>query len=301
MKSARIDTQPVFHHEQILFDKDGKKYELCGGALYNRDNGKRTYITRLSPRMAGLTMQLVFRKRYGMDVRPDLTIMELLRQVVDHVKGTGLEVKRGLYKANSMVVAVKADGFHELWETSEDMKEPMELVVSTANCRMDAVRAVAAWLDCQLDYVPPTDWLHSVDGGKPETHATESPEGMTKTMGLVVNPSPVPPAESGGEGKDVPAAVRKMLDKATGSIVNYALEQSATDMEMVTTPRSYVRTALGEADAIARKTADGHWAVYANLAGKSAEGVAFGRQAAIDLCMADLCGKLGLTENKEDE
>ena len=301
MKSTRIDTQPVFHHEQILFDKDGKKYELYGGALYSRDNGRRTYITRLSPRMAGLTMRLVFQKRYGMDVRSDLTVMELLRQVVDHVKGTGLEVRTGIYKANSMVVAVKADGFHELWETAEKMSEPMELVVSTANCRMDAVRAIAAWLDCQLDYVPPTDWLHSADGGKPETHVTESPEGLTRTMGLVVNPSPVPPAEPEGEGKDVLAAVRKMLGKSTGSIVNYELNRSAKDMEVVTTPRSYVRTALGEADAIARKTADGHWAVYANLAGKSAEGVAFGRQAAIDLCMADLCGKLGLVENKDDE
>jgi len=289
MKSTRIDTQPVFHHEQILFEKDGRQYELQGGALYSLDNGRRTGVTRPSPRMAGLAMQLALRKRYGMDVRPDITVMELLREAVDHVKGAGLEVKTGLYKADGMVVAVKADGFHELWEAPEERREPMKLVVDTANCRMDAVRAVASWLDDQLHY-PRGGAI-----GESGTHTEESAEPMTKTMEPAANPSPAPPDE------DVPAAVRKMLGKATGSIVDYELNRSAKDMEVVTTPRSYVRTALGEADAIARKTADGHWAVYVNLAGKSAAGVAYGRQSAIDLCMAELCGKLGITEKKEDE
>lgn len=297
MKSTIIDTLPVLHHERIQFEKDGRQYELQGGVLYSLDNGKRTSVTKVSPRMAGLTMQLVFRKRYGMDVRPDLTAMELLRLAVDHVKDAGLEVKRGLYKADGMVVAVKADGFHELWETSEEKRKPMELVVSTANCRMDAVRAIAAWLDCQLGY-PRGGGI-----GESGTHATEAPTATSgpavnpspKTMELAVNPSPVPPDE------DVAKTVRRLLGKATGSIVYYELERAATAMEMVTTPRSYVQTAMGEADAIARKTADGHWAVYVNLAGKSAAGVAYGRQFAIELCMAELCGKLGIVENKEDE
>lgn len=143
------DTNPINHDVPLRFEKDGKHYELYHGCLYNLDKG-RTYIPHLTARTAGLTAKLVFKAKYDMDIDTDLTVMELLRRCVDYVKQQKGEVRPGIYHANFMVVVIKPDGFHELREQPQDMSQPLELVVSSFNCRMDAVRAIVHWMDGML-------------------------------------------------------------------------------------------------------------------------------------------------------
>lgn len=85
-----------------------------------------------------------------------------------------------------------------------------------------------------------------------------------------------------------------LIGDAVGRIANCPL----SDMEVATSPRLVMDTDMGKMSVVARKSWNDHWFFVLRAGRKQAEGLAYGKKAAVDKCLADLDRKMGFTDKE---
>lgn len=88
-------------------------------------------------------------------------------------------------------------------------------------------------------------------------------------------------------------SLRAIVLKLMGDAMRRIMDCQLDGMEIATSPRLCVYAGKLKVSAVARKSWNEHWSFVVKVKGKQAEGLAFGRQAAIDKCMNSLEAKLG--------
>lgn len=88
-------------------------------------------------------------------------------------------------------------------------------------------------------------------------------------------------------------SLRDIVLKLMGDAMRRIMDYQLNDMEIVTSPRLCIYAGKLKVSAVARKSWNEHWCFVVKVKGKQAEGLSFGRQAAIDKCMSSLEAKLG--------